>query len=129
MRTKGAVSILANESAHMAAVKALPCSVCAKSGPSEAHHIKQGLHFTVVALCFECHRGADGVHGTRARWRLYKADEIRALNNTIALLAAGGLIVPAAERQQRAPRRQQTRPSKGRTASPSKIIPHSGKPG
>ena len=31
-------------------VKEQPCSVCGAAGPSDAHHIKQGNHFTVVAL-------------------------------------------------------------------------------
>ena len=45
-------------------VKEQPCSVCGAPGPSDAHHIKQGLHYTVVALCKSCHQGSVmGWHG------------------------------------------------------------------
>jgi hypothetical protein len=65
-------------------VKELPCSVCAQPGPSDAHHIKQGLHYTVVALCKSCHQGSKmGWHGEKVAWRLAKMEEIDALNETI----------------------------------------------
>ena len=76
------------ERAHLARVKALPCSVCQAPGPSEAHHIKQGLQFTAVALCVECHRGpVMGLHGQRRAWAVRKVDELDALNETIKGLA------------------------------------------
>jgi hypothetical protein len=68
---------------HLARVKELPCSVCDAAAPSEAHHIEQGLHYTCVALCVECHRGYNGLHGTKALWRIRKMSEIDALNVTI----------------------------------------------
>lgn len=46
MRTKNAKAITPAEAAHMEALKWLPCSVCDAPGPSDAHHIKQGQHFT-----------------------------------------------------------------------------------
>lgn len=87
MRTKNAKRISAAESDHMAAVKSLPCSVCGQPGPSEAHHIKQGNHYTTVALCADCHRGSvNGWHGQKVMWRIHKMDEIDALNVTIGSL-------------------------------------------
>lgn len=77
----------ARERDHLAKVKALPCSVCGAPGPSEAHHVKQGLQYTCVALCESCHRGDhNGWHGRRAMWRIKKMDEIDALNVTVQRL-------------------------------------------
>lgn len=74
----------AAERRHVAAVKELPCSVCGTAGPSDAHHIKQGNHFTVVALCKSCHQGSlMGWHGQKRAWAIAKMDEIDALNVTI----------------------------------------------
>ena len=74
------------EREHLARVKALPCSVCGASGPSEAHHVKQGLQYTCIALCENCHRGYNGLHGTKAFWRIRKMDELDALNVTLKRL-------------------------------------------
>lgn len=77
----------ARERDHLAKVKALPCSVCGAPGPSEAHHVKQGLQYTCVALCESCHRGDhNGWHGRRAMWRIKKMDEVDALNVTLKRL-------------------------------------------
>lgn len=85
MRTLNAKRITPKESAHMAEVKALPCSVCNADGPSEAHHIHQGQHYTTVALCVDCHRGSEnGWHGRKTMWRIHKLDELGALNITLA---------------------------------------------
>jgi hypothetical protein len=66
-------------------VKEQPCSVCGQAGPSDAHHIKQGRHYTVVALCKSCHQGSKmGWHGEKTAWRIAKMEEIDALNVTIA---------------------------------------------
>ena len=74
---------------HLAKVKALPCSVCEAPGPSEAHHIKQGLQYTAVALCVDCHRGPVlGWHGQKRAWAIRKLDELDALNTTIKNLEA-----------------------------------------
>lgn len=65
-------------------VKELPCSVCGQAGPSDAHHIKQGLHYTVVALCKSCHQGSVmGWHGQKRAWAIAKMDELDALNVTL----------------------------------------------
>ncbi len=88
MITKNAKRITAAESDHMGRVKALPCSVCNAPAPNEAHHIEQGQHFTTVALCTDCHRGADnGWHGRKTMWRVMRLDELAALNITLRRLA------------------------------------------
>jgi hypothetical protein len=73
------------ERAWVQLVKEQPCSVCGVDGPSDAHHIKQGRHYTVVALCKSCHQGSKmGWHGEKTAWRIAKMEEIDALNVTIA---------------------------------------------
>lgn len=72
---------------HIERVKSLKCSVCDASGPSDAHHIEQGRHYTVVALCKDCHQGsANGWHGRRVLWKIKKMDELDALDITIGRL-------------------------------------------
>ena len=79
--------LTAKARAHLAKVKALPCSLCDAPAPSEAHHIKQWQQYTAVALCASCHRG-DGLwlHGMRRMWAIKKMDELAALNVTIERL-------------------------------------------
>ena len=75
------------ERTHIDLVKALPCSVCGVSGPSEAHEIKQGQWFTCVALCESCHRGPVlGLHGQKRAWAVRKMDELDALAVTVQAL-------------------------------------------
>jgi len=74
------------ERRHLARVKELACSLCDAEGPSEAHHIKQGLQWTCVSLCPDCHRGPQGWHGTKVLWRIRKMDELDALNVTLERL-------------------------------------------
>ena len=77
------------EREHVGRVKALPCSVCGEPGPSDAHHIKQGQHYTVVALCKSCHQGPlMGLHGQRRMWAIKKMDEVDALAVTVERLLA-----------------------------------------
>lgn len=71
---------------HLAEVKSLPCSLMDEPGPSYAHHIRQGDHYTAVALCWECHQGGNGWHGNKSLWRIKKMDELDALNVTIKRL-------------------------------------------
>lgn len=79
----------AAERAHLARVKTLPCSVCDTEGPSEAHHIEQGLQFTAIALCPDCHRGPVlGLHGQRRMWAIKKLTELQALDVTLRRLMA-----------------------------------------
>jgi len=88
MRSKNSKAINSAESEWMGRVKELPCSVCDTHGPSYAHHVNQGQHFTVIALCFECHQGKGGWHGDRTQWRIRKMAEIDALAITIERMAA-----------------------------------------
>jgi hypothetical protein len=82
-------NLTAADRAHIANIKALPCSVCDAAGPSDAHHINQGQHFTVVALCKDCHQGARmGFHGQKYAWKIAKMDELDALNVTLRRLLA-----------------------------------------
>lgn len=82
-------NISAKARQHIGLVKALDCSVCDAEGPSDAHHIEQGLHFAVVALCKDCHQGSNnGWHGRRVLWKIKKMTELDALNVTIERLAA-----------------------------------------
>jgi hypothetical protein len=74
------------ERRHLAAVKEMPCGVCGASGPSDAHHIEQGQQFLCIPLCYDCHRGTNGLHGTKALWRVRKLDELKVLNDTIETL-------------------------------------------
>ena len=86
MQSKNKKSPTAAERRHIAAVKSLPCSVCDAPGPSDCHEIKQGQWYTSVALCESCHRGYNGLHGTKAFWRIRKMDELDALDVTIRRL-------------------------------------------
>lgn len=89
MRTKNAKAITAAERDHIQRVKQLDCSVCDTAGPTDAHHIEQGQHFTVVALCKPCHQGPIlGWHGQRRAWLIRKMNELDALNVTIRRLHA-----------------------------------------
>jgi hypothetical protein len=85
-----------SERAHVGRVKELPCSVCEASGPSDAHHILEGRvpgrkspNWCVIPLCKDCHQGADGIHGTRNLWRIYKATELGCLDWTLNTLYGG----------------------------------------
>ena len=86
MRSKNSRPLTQDERKHLARVKELPCSICDSPGPSAAHHIKQSQHFTTVALCYDCHQGPAGWHGTKVLWRIRKMDELDALNVTLRRL-------------------------------------------
>lgn len=90
MRSKNSKAFTKAESAHLQAVKGLPCSVCDAPPPSDAHHVNQGQHFTVIALCKDCHQGSEnGLHGRKTMWRVMKLDEWGALNITIQRINEG----------------------------------------
>jgi hypothetical protein len=75
------------ERQHLGRVKELPCSVCDVPGPSDAHHIEQGLQYTCVALCKDCHQGSfNGWHGQKRMWKIKKMGELDALNVTLERL-------------------------------------------
>lgn len=77
----------ARERVHLARIKDMPCAVCDAPGPSDAHHIEQGLQYTCIPLCKDCHQGShNGIHGRRAIWNVLKVTELSALNFTIQKL-------------------------------------------
>lgn len=87
MRSKNKAAQTQAEAAHVARVAELPCVVCETSGPSEVHEPEQGLWMISMPLCPLCHRGPEGWHGTRLRWKLRKMDELKAINETWRQLA------------------------------------------
>ncbi|KZY05235.1 MULTISPECIES: DUF968 domain-containing protein [unclassified Sulfitobacter] len=63
---------------HMKRVKALPCVICGKPGPSDAHHCIHDRYgtdkrsdFAVLPLCVECHRHPhpNAIHTAKQAWR------------------------------------------------------------
>lgn len=65
------------------------CCVCGEPF-AHLHHILEGRtpgrksgDWCVIPLCIACHTLQDGIHGTRLRWTLRKADELEALNRTL----------------------------------------------
>lgn len=75
------------DKAHLAAIKEMPCGVCGADAPSEAHHVEQGLQFTAIPLCPDCHRGGhNGIHGQKRIWNVLKKSELSVLNDTIRRL-------------------------------------------
>ena len=83
MHSKNKRAMTAAERGHVQRVKESGCAVCGACGFVEAHEIKQGRWWTSVGLCPECHRGPQGIHGDKTLWRIYKLDEVDALNETI----------------------------------------------
>ena len=89
MQSKNKKSMTNSERRHVAAIKAMPCSVCAAppNPLNEAHEIEQGQWFTSIPLCADCHRGDhNGLHGRRAIWKVKKLTELSCLNATIGVL-------------------------------------------
>jgi hypothetical protein len=93
VRTKNAARITPDEADHMRRVKLCACVTCDAGPPSIAHHVEQGDHFTVIAVCDHCHTGPKGVHGDQTMLRLrFKAGgargELLAINETHRRVAA-----------------------------------------
>lgn len=68
---------------HILRVKQLPCVVCLRHGPSDAHHVICGRYgsskasdFEVIPLCKSHHQdGLDAIHNGKASWvEKYGAD-------------------------------------------------------
>ena len=63
--------------AHMAWVKTLPCAICGKPGPSDAHHVfhdrgsaRKVSDWFVIPLCKSHHQeGPDAIHTDKRGWR------------------------------------------------------------
>lgn len=88
MRSKNKPAQTKSEATHVARVAEMDCIVCGATGPSEVHEPEQGMWFISQPLCYACHRGPDGWHGTRLRWSLHKMNELKASNETLKRLAA-----------------------------------------
>ena len=80
-----------SEAAYLDRVASLDCVLCGRR-PVEVHHVKEGQglsqrasHWLTVALCPECHRGPNGLHGlgTKGFYTRYKMDELDLLAKTI----------------------------------------------
>jgi len=86
LHSKNKAAMTAAERRHVARIKEMGCVVCDASGPSEAHEIEQGLWWVAIPLCVDCHRGHNGIHGTKALWKVRKLSELDALNETLRRL-------------------------------------------
>ena len=83
MNSKNKPSMTVAERLHVGTIRNMPCVICEAEGPSEAHEPEQGLWMISMPLCPACHRRPEGWHGTRARWKLRKMTELKAINLTI----------------------------------------------
>lgn len=83
----------ASEKKYMGRVSALSCACCGRPGPSQVHHIRDGVgmaqraaHWLTIPLCPACHGqklGGKGVHGDKSLMRIYEVDEMSMLATTI----------------------------------------------
>lgn len=71
------------------------CVVCGQIAV-HVHHVLEGRtpgarsgNFCTIPLCYECHQGKGGIHGTRERWSLNKANELEKLNEVIKGIYGG----------------------------------------
>ena len=86
MKSKNKPAQTPDEKTHVGRLSDKPCVVCGDSGPVEIHEPEQGMWFISIPLCTQCHRGPDGWHGTRLRWKLRKMDELKAINETLRMV-------------------------------------------
>lgn len=62
---------------HIARVKALPCVICRRPGPSDAHHIicerfgqAKASDFEIIPLCKIHHQhGPESIHQNKRQWQ------------------------------------------------------------
>jgi hypothetical protein len=87
MKSKNKKAQTPDEKEHARKIAALPCVVCGTYDGSEVHEPEQGMWFISIPLCPACHRGPEGWHGTRLRWSLRKMTELKAINETLRMLA------------------------------------------
>lgn len=71
------------------------CVVCHEPAV-HVHHVLEGRtpgrrsgNFCTIPLCYECHEGKGGIHGTRERWSLNKASELAALDEVLEGIYGG----------------------------------------
>ena len=83
MWSKNKKAMTRSERDHVQKVKESGCALCDAAGFVHAHEIEQGLWYTAIGLCDACHTGQQGIHGDKTLWRIYKMNEIQALNETL----------------------------------------------
>lgn len=87
MQSKNKPKPTVAEREHIERIKSMACGCCGNSGPSDAHEIEQGMWWTSIPLCRDCHMGShNGIHGQKRIWAALKKDEMSVLNDTIRLL-------------------------------------------
>lgn len=75
---------------YIGLIKSMPCSLCGEPGPSDAHHIREGMgmaqrnsDYLTIPLCKDCHQGPhNGIHGKRMLWNVMKKTELDLLAET-----------------------------------------------
>ena len=75
------------ERQHVEKVKRVGCVTCDWIAPTEAHEIEQGKWFLSISLCPDCHRGPNGLHGSKTYMRIRKMSELDCLNETLRRVA------------------------------------------
>jgi hypothetical protein len=88
VQSKNKPAMSKHEREYVDNLKRMACGVCnlpsTEDHRSEAHELEQGLWFTAVPLCSDCHRGSfNGIHGQKRMWAIQKLDELKVLNETI----------------------------------------------
>ncbi len=89
MQSKNKSSMTVAERLHVGTIKSMACIICEAEGPSDCHELEQGLWYTSIPLCRDCHMGSlNGIHGQRRMWNVMKLNELAALNLTIRAVVA-----------------------------------------
>lgn len=86
-----------NAKDHIGRIKQMPCALCGASGPSDAHHIREGMgmaqrnsDWLAIPLCKDCHQGPhNGIHGKRMLWNVMKKTELDLLAETFKSMLCG----------------------------------------
>lgn len=90
MNSKNKAKTTVAEREHIERIKSMDCGCCGNGGPSDAHELEQGMWFTSIPLCRDCHMGAhNGIHGQKRIWSALKKDEMSVLNDTVRILMEG----------------------------------------
>lgn len=79
---------------HVGRIKSMPCALCFRAAPSDAHHLLEGrikgrrsAHFCTIPLCKDCHQGErNGIHGQQYMWKIMKQTELGLLAITLETL-------------------------------------------
>lgn len=86
----------AAEKRYLSRVAECSCSACWAPGPSECHHPRfaagmgQRAHnHLVIALCYECHRGALSIHLNKRQFEAIYGEEPMLLAKTIEQVFKG----------------------------------------